>query len=110
VWSLWNAENSTETAAVSNNLTVSEAAALLGVSCKLVYKEFYAGRLQGHRVASRVVIYRDSVEAVIAAGRNAPPAAGGAGPEAPETAPKKARRRAATRRVAPAATGFRFLP
>jgi excisionase family DNA binding protein len=85
----------------SNNLTVSEAAALLGVSAKLVYKMFDAGKLQGHRVASRVVIYRDSCEAIIAAGRNAPPVDAAAGREpVTATAPKKRRRTRVTREPA----------
>jgi hypothetical protein len=57
-----------------------------------------------------VVIYRDSVQAVIDAGRNAPPTDAGAAPQTgAEPAPKK-RRRTAKRPTAPAATGFRFLP
>ena len=93
----------------SNNLTVTEAAALLGVSAKLVYKMFDSGKLQGHRVESRVVISRDSVQAVIAAGRNAPPTDDAAGPQtSAEPAPKK-RRRSVKRPATAAATGFRFL-
>jgi excisionase family DNA binding protein len=98
----------------SNNLTVTQAAALLGVSAKLVYKMFDSGKLQGHRVGSRVVIYRDSVGAVIAAGRNSPPTDASVGPQAGSTegrqagaepAPKKRRHTRVTRE----AVGFVHL-
>jgi excisionase family DNA binding protein len=91
-------------------VTGREAADMLGVSNKLVYKMFSSGKLQGHRVESRVVIYRDSVEAVIAAGRNGQSQVAGDGRQPGTDAAPRKRRSATMRRVASAGAGFRFLP
>jgi excisionase family DNA binding protein len=97
-------------AATSNNLTVSAAAEMLGVSSKLVYKMFATGKLQGHRVESRVVIYRESVQAVIDAGRNGTARTTTEGQQPGPEPARKRRRPAARGPAAPVVTGFRFLP
>jgi excisionase family DNA binding protein len=92
------------------DVTGREAADMLGVSNKLVYKMFSSGKLQGHRAESRVVIYRDSVEAVIAAGRNGQAQTAAGGQQSGSGTARRKRRPAVKRLAASAATGFRFLP
>jgi excisionase family DNA binding protein len=85
-------------------LTAAEAAAMLGVSAKLVYKLYHRGDLEGCKVAGAVRIHRASVEAYLAANSNRKPAAPVEVP-APQPTPRVKRRRRSSR-----SEGFRFLP
>jgi excisionase family DNA binding protein len=61
-------------------LTARQAAARLGVSDKLVYRMFHAGKLRGVKVEGAVRIYTAAVEDYIRAHTNRPPEAPAAPP------------------------------
>lgn len=56
-------------------MAAKEAAEHLGVGLSTVYEMFGRGELAGYRVRRRILLYRASVDAVEAAGRNAAKAA-----------------------------------
>ena len=77
-------------------LTAAEAAALLGVSAKLVYRLFHRGDLEGCKVAGAVRIHRASVDAYLTSHSNRKPAAPVEVP-APQPTPRTKRRRRSPR-------------
>ncbi len=88
----------------SGMLTAAEAAAMLGVSAKLVYRLFHRGELEGVKVAGAVRIHRASVDAYLSAHSNKKPAPlVEVPPQQPTPQPKRRRRTARSE-------GFRFLP
>jgi excisionase family DNA binding protein len=90
----------------SGMMTAAEAAAMLGVSAKLVYKLYHRGELEGVKVAGAVRIHRASVDDYLSKHSNAKPAPP---VEVPVTPPQPTQRPKRRRRSAGAA-GFQFLP